>query len=519
MVLSFMISGSITAATGGLDATYIFENPNGGMSPIVKRVDQTIDFSYTAGVSPVADYPSTYYTAIWTGTITALADGEYTLYMTADDCARLWVGEKWVINHMPFSGSAATTVEGTVNLKGGIPTPIMMRLWQFGGLADAKLEWSGPGISRQVIPANVLSNTGWTRIDAPSSSYESPTSALIHYRRMETPLITARPSSALVSPITEIGQMTKWAEVKLSRRVPVAITVNAGDQSARKVISWKAIDFNSNLPTEINIRAGSKILVVTRAGGAPYLTYGYDRKPTSAVPSKARYHEIPIVTAGRYILDDNMCGGKQVIVNAVGLPVNPMSTGGAMVIPAKYTAKIEGVEIVPANAASIVQARSMHHCVIADSLFDTTRSKLDAWASISAIDGNTVYSYLRLGDSGPILSLVPMIGCNSGCSAAEIDITNPDGSTSGVANFEFYPYLKNLEFTMSMRAHMATFLDGNTSFKVKTDGSPTSLGEPGISEKIMSDGTIRGAMKLRVYFPPGEHKWCFTAEPTQISIK
>lgn len=105
---------------------------------------------------------------LFTGYISVPADGDYTIYLTADTGALLRIHEATVID-ADFGYAGGEEKSGGIKLKKG---PHPFRLYyarRTRGKPLLKLEWSGPGIQKQPIPENAfihsatLSRTGKER--------------------------------------------------------------------------------------------------------------------------------------------------------------------------------------------------------------------------------------------------------------------------------------------------------------------------------------------------------------------
>ncbi|PKQ60393.1 hypothetical protein BZG02_19610 [Labilibaculum filiforme] len=86
------------------------------------------------------------------GSVQAVNAGTYTFYTTSDDGVRLWVAGQQVVNNWTDHGT--TTNSGTITLSAGQIAPIVLEYYERGGGAVIKLEWVGPGVSRQFVTSN-----------------------------------------------------------------------------------------------------------------------------------------------------------------------------------------------------------------------------------------------------------------------------------------------------------------------------------------------------------------------------
>ena len=135
----------------GLTATY-FDNID-FTNPVMQRTDATVDFDWFRS-APVPQMEVNTFTIRWEGYVELPQDGEYTFTTNADDGVRLWINhdllfEDWT-THPPVENS------GSQWLPGGVKIPIKLEYFEGGGEAVIQLLWSGPGISKQIIPAKHL---------------------------------------------------------------------------------------------------------------------------------------------------------------------------------------------------------------------------------------------------------------------------------------------------------------------------------------------------------------------------
>jgi hypothetical protein len=94
------------------------------------------------------------YSARWTGTLEASIGGEFTLYTLSNDGVRLWLDDQLVIEN--WSEHPTTEDKGNVRLAAGRQHTLKLEYFYTGGQAAMKLLWSGPGLTKQIIPASAL---------------------------------------------------------------------------------------------------------------------------------------------------------------------------------------------------------------------------------------------------------------------------------------------------------------------------------------------------------------------------
>ena len=96
---------------------------------------------------------STLYSFNFNGYIDVPSDGQYTFYTTSDDGSLLYIDNVLVVNNDGLHG--ATERSGTIGLKAG-KHAISVGYIQQGGGSTLVVNYSGPNISKQAIPASVL---------------------------------------------------------------------------------------------------------------------------------------------------------------------------------------------------------------------------------------------------------------------------------------------------------------------------------------------------------------------------
>ena len=138
-------------AANGLEAEY-FDNAD-LTSPILSRTDPNVDFSWGKGY-PAAGIGADTFSVRWTGQVEAPAAGAYVFYTRTTDGARLWVDGQLVIDKW-IAQRKAKEWSGRARLSAG-RHDVKMEYYEGNAGASARLSWSGPGLSKQVIPQSRL---------------------------------------------------------------------------------------------------------------------------------------------------------------------------------------------------------------------------------------------------------------------------------------------------------------------------------------------------------------------------
>ena len=89
----------------------------------------------------------------FTGFINVPSDGQYTFYTTSDDGSNLYIDNVLVVDNDGLHG--AIEKSGTIGLQAGKHT-ISVGYFQQAGGSVLSVNYEGPGISKQVIPASAL---------------------------------------------------------------------------------------------------------------------------------------------------------------------------------------------------------------------------------------------------------------------------------------------------------------------------------------------------------------------------
>jgi parallel beta-helix repeat protein len=160
-------TGSSKPANGtGLNAEYFNNVDFTGSS--VKRLEVSLNFDWGSG-APIAGINPDIFSARFGGELSAPTSGTYTFYATGSDGIRLNLKNKTVLDD--YSDHEVRETSGTINLQAHQKVPLKLEYYKNTGIGSLKLEWSGPNVTRQIIPTPRLF-TG-TSVTAPIPSMET----------------------------------------------------------------------------------------------------------------------------------------------------------------------------------------------------------------------------------------------------------------------------------------------------------------------------------------------------------
>ncbi len=138
---------------GGLRGMYYNGSELAG-SPLVTRIDSTINFELTY-LSPIPGIvPQDKFSVRWVGQVQAQFSETYTFYTQSDDGIRLWVNGVKLIDNWETQG--VTEKSGTIPMVAGQLYDVTIEYYENAGDATAKLLWSGTNTPKSVIPRSQL---------------------------------------------------------------------------------------------------------------------------------------------------------------------------------------------------------------------------------------------------------------------------------------------------------------------------------------------------------------------------
>ncbi len=139
----------------GLRGEYFGGMEPGVGAPLLVRTDATINFDWGGG-SPSPAVPVDYFSARWTGTLTAPFTETYTIYVPSDNGVRVWINNQLVLDKWtPLDISGWHNF--TINLTAGQVVPVKVEYAELYGGAGITLYWFSPSLPWEVIASSRLS--------------------------------------------------------------------------------------------------------------------------------------------------------------------------------------------------------------------------------------------------------------------------------------------------------------------------------------------------------------------------
>ncbi|MDR3689222.1 MAG: glycoside hydrolase family 3 C-terminal domain-containing protein [Fimbriimonas sp.] len=125
-----------------------FANQDLSGEPAIVRQDAQIDFNWGTQ-SPDKSIANTHFSARWTGKLVAETSGDYTISLTSDDGARMWINGVKVIDD--WNVHAAKMDEAKIHVEAGQPVDFKIEYFQEAGDAVLQLGWGMVGVANPEI--------------------------------------------------------------------------------------------------------------------------------------------------------------------------------------------------------------------------------------------------------------------------------------------------------------------------------------------------------------------------------
>jgi large repetitive protein len=153
-VLSANYYVGVLAGNGdGLSAEY-YSGPDFTGSTVL-QVNETLDFNWSNG-SPHVLIPADSFSARWTAQLVPRFTEDYTLYLSSDFGARLWLDDQLVIDR--WNGGSPAETSAVVSMAAGQARALRVEYRENTGPASVKLSWSSFSTPKAVIPKSQLNS-------------------------------------------------------------------------------------------------------------------------------------------------------------------------------------------------------------------------------------------------------------------------------------------------------------------------------------------------------------------------
>lgn len=191
------------------------------------------------------------------GHIYVPVDGAYAFYTSSDDGSKLYIGDQLIVNNDGLHGMVEKS--GVVGLKAGMHS-ITVTMFERAGGEGLTVQYAGPGIAKQVIPADVLfisasgsilrevwTGIGGTAVSAMTGSPDYPTHPTI------------------VEEMTSFEAPMNWAENYGTRMSGFVYPAVSGDYTF-----WISGDDNCELWLSVDGTSTNKALIARVPGWTGY---------------------------------------------------------------------------------------------------------------------------------------------------------------------------------------------------------------------------------------------------------
>jgi hypothetical protein len=150
-----LLAAAAGEAGGGLRAIYY--DREGFATPKVNRVDPTVNFAWGKG-APAPDMGADGFSERWSGFVEVPTDGSWRFYTQGNDGMRVWIDGEKVIDSWKVrdTNAAAETASPLLNLEANVRHQMRVDFFERRSGATARLLWSGPGVSKGVVPQERL---------------------------------------------------------------------------------------------------------------------------------------------------------------------------------------------------------------------------------------------------------------------------------------------------------------------------------------------------------------------------
>lgn len=510
------IAERVFVATGsgtGLFGSYYAHNRTFTGTPVT-RIDPALDFTGTDSYIIPNIGPA--FSARWTGLLETRFAEPYTLIVTADDGVVVSVNGVVVIS-APTSADAPSHSYVITNSQAGKKFAVQIDYNQLNGPGFIKLEWQSPSEGRKLIPTTALypidpgNRTPATSLtlQAPAHTYLSPACIEGTYASV-LPGVT---TSEYTAEPNVLGDHMWFANVPLLTGVTNDLTVQEGLTSIESQITWDIIAIDAPQIATLSARVADSVALESISGSGLSILHP-DGTTTTLSPSLTT----------RYVTFD-----------APGVWTISAAGASASLVVGVYDGTFRIDSLHPLAIEQNIQydidmsLYSQLHPNAANLLYvsQDTGLTVSSQPGHILVKGNTIgtrYGSVRLGAiNGPILAPITVtcftltgwgnvrsimsdgsaLPAYSGAGEPQlVDVSDGNGQARRRITLTMTPYVPNVTLFVTKFAHPTSFSNGYTNFSVVTDGSASSIGEPGFTTATI-DGQQVGQFAFDLFSQNG----------------
>ncbi len=265
----------------GLRADYFDNSDFSGTR--VRKIDSVVSFDWGTGQPDPAIGADTF-SVRWVGQVQPRFSETYSFHVEADDGVRLWVNNQLLVDRWIDQGPTEYT--GFIQLQAGLYYDIKMECYENGGGAVARLLWSSPSVTKEVIPSNQLFPPVSSNIP-PNVTITGPATGAVFVATSTVTL--SADTSDLDGAVIRVDYFSGATRIAQSFATPFTSTwpnVLAGEHVLRAVAIDDSALSRTSAPVNITVVSGfiSNLTLINAGTDWKYLDNGSDQgSPWTAV--------------------------------------------------------------------------------------------------------------------------------------------------------------------------------------------------------------------------------------------
>lgn len=219
----------------------------------VRRTDPVVDFDWGGG-QPDAAIGADTFSVRWAGQVQPRFGETYTFYVVGDDGVRLWVNNQLLVDRWIDQGP--TEYSGFIALEAGHLYDIRFEYYENGGGAAARLLWSSPSVTKEVIPSAQLYPPSSSNLP-PVVSLTSPATGAVFVATSTIALAAeAVDPDGAISRVEFFNGTTKLGEDAAGPFTFAWANVPAGNHLLRAVATDDSGIVRTSAPVNVSVVAG-----------------------------------------------------------------------------------------------------------------------------------------------------------------------------------------------------------------------------------------------------------------------